>query len=498
MREHPEHYGNIALLHLNGSSVNANTLPMHLRRALIFSNMLPNLFPFSYLAEEQDVPEDVVDASIWALSLFIQIFEECPESVLRAAGHLPPDKNYKEFKLFYASVYPQENSIASSMYFSNSRVDRAQEAISYGKSMVDEDTRGDEMWLQNPDPFRIYGEVLVHSRTDDKEAVKTLRRALLGIESPNWPSNFIPQLIRTRVFLSRALRNIGLDDEAKTHEIWLATWFRKNPRLMLENEIKYLLLPAGPILGILGGEEWLETRKQTTKAAERIVKACRTCSAREPLATLSRCNDCKHTYYCSKACQKANWSNHKLECRDRVKARKKIELMSLTDPDGAQRAADWSSWCNSNHDAMQFGIVHALGLHREPQRGRTHIVFKHVEYMPTATKLKYKFRIVACGVFRILDVLHDIEIIMGLERGEGQEYVDSVLDSVLPQMHGMIPFTHLSFGNDVQAWLSSGGISSASLREIPHNPDWRKGFNVGAPPEPMISMSRAKDVEHVF
>ncbi|KAJ7034504.1 hypothetical protein C8F04DRAFT_1234152 [Mycena alexandri] len=464
MRERPENYGDTVLLYRNAPSVNANTLPRHLRLALIFSNNLPNLFPFSYLAQEDDVPEDVVDASIWALSLFIQIFEECPEAVLRAAGHLTPDIDYQEHR-YLMLLYARKKMTLRLL-----SADRAQEAIPHGKSMVDEElTRGKEMWLQNPDPFRIYGEVLVRSRTDDKEAAKALRRALLGIESANWPSNFFPPLIRTRVFLSRALRNIGLDGEAKTHESWLATWFRKNPRLMPE-------------------------REQTTKAEERIIKACRTCGARDPLATLSRCNSCKHIYYCSRACQKANWSHHKVECRERAEALKKIELMSRTDPDGAERAADWLSWCNSNHDAMQIGMIHALGLHREPQRGRTHIVFKQVEYVPTATKLKHKFRVLVCGVFRIKEVLRDLETVMRLDRGEGQEYVDSVF----PEMHEMVPFAHLSFGNGVTAWLGSGVTSTAALRNFPYDPDWRKKFNVGVPPEPMVLMSGAKDVEHIF
>ncbi|KAJ7753790.1 hypothetical protein B0H16DRAFT_1459263 [Mycena metata] len=438
MREYPENDGNIVIVHPNAPNVDANILPMHLRLAIIFSNRLANLVRFSYLAQEQDVPGDVVDASIWALSLFIQIFEECPESVLRVQNHVLPDQDYQESR--YVMLLNARQKMAWRLLYAG----RAQEAIPYAKAMVDEElTQGGQIWLHHPMPFMIYGETLVLSRADDEEAAKTLRRALLGIESVNYPRhvNGISHLIRTRVFLSRALRNIGLDEEAIAHEIWLATWFRKNPRLMPENEMKYLLLPAGPILDVLGGEKWLETRKQTTKAEERIVKACRTCGARDPLATLSRCNNCKYTYYCSRACQKANWSHHKVECRERAETRKKIELRSLTDPEGARRAADWTSYCNSNH--------------------------YQVEYLPTATSLKHKFRVVACGVFRIKDVLPDLEAIMGLDLGEGQEYVES-------------------------------GTNTAALREIPYNPDWRKGFNVGAPPKPMVLPSGAKDVEHVF
>jgi hypothetical protein len=136
----------------------------------------------------------------------------------------------------------------------------------------------------------------------------------------------------------------------------------------------------------------------------------------------------------------------------------KIEHMSLTDPGGAKRAADWKLWCHSNHDASKFGLAHALGLHRNPERGRTHIVFKVVEYVPTAIHLKYKFRVVSCGVFRIKDVLRDVEAIMGLDPGEGQEYVDGLLDEL--EETSKVPFIDLSFGEGVTAWLGSGEFLS--------------------------------------
>ncbi|KAJ7770689.1 hypothetical protein B0H16DRAFT_1685922 [Mycena metata] len=494
MQEQPEDYEDVALFYPNARGVElvAQALPMHLRLALIFNNKLPNLFRFSYFVLDQDVPEDVKDACIWALSMFIRIMEECPESILRAQGHVRPGNDYKKSRSI--TLLNARGKITSHLL----HADRAREAITYAKAMVDEElTRGDDMWMQNPMPFELYGEALVLSRADDQEAAKTLRRAMRGIESVGRPSDGASHLIRSRAFVSRALRNIGADDEAKSHESWLATWFRKNPRLMAEREMKYLLLPAGPILDLLGGEKWLETRKQTTKADQRIAKACRTCGAREPLVTLLRCNNCKYIYYCSRECQKSHWKHHKVECRELVETQKKIELMALTDSDGAKRAADWSLWCNSNHDATQFGLIHALGLHRDPKRGRTHIVFKQVEYVPTATKLKHKFRIVACGVFLIKDVLRDIETVMRLDLGEGQEFVDSLFYE-LDGTHANVPFVDLSFGDGVSAWLGSGATTTDALRGLSYDPDWRKRFNVGAPPGPLMLKSEAKDVEHVF
>jgi hypothetical protein len=112
-----------------------------------------------------------------------------------------------------------------------SHLDRPQAAIPHTKAMIDEEcSRGDNSWLQNPyalstfgvcmftmfrTVFALHGQTLVLTRTNDNEAVKMLRRAMLGIESANSPTG-LPQLIRTWVFLSRALRNIGVDDEAKS------------------------------------------------------------------------------------------------------------------------------------------------------------------------------------------------------------------------------------------------------------------------------------------
>lgn len=149
---------------------------------------------------------------------------------------------------------------------------------------------------------------------------------------------------------------------------------------------------------------------------------------------------------------------------------KKIEVMRVTDPERAKRATDWSLWCNSNHDATQNGMIHALGLRRNPERGRTHIVFKDMEHVPTATKLKHKFRMLKCGVFCLKDVIRDLESAMGLESGEGQEYVDSLFADLDSTGRNLVPFLSLSLGEGVDPWLGSGecSIFSTFNRMNPH------------------------------
>ncbi|KAK7059745.1 MYND-type domain-containing protein [Favolaschia claudopus] len=495
MQQHPEEYEDIVFMFPPGSPANQETLPKHLKLGLVFNNLLPGLFKFSYFVAEGDVPEDVVSDCIWALSLFIRVMEECSENVLRAAGHVKKNNDFKMSR--YITLINARAKIVSHLIKSK----RVEEAVPYAKAIVDEEySRGADAWLENPMPFMVYGETLLLSRLDDHEAVKMLRRAMLGVESDKWPadSRGVSSQVKGRALLARALRNVGADEEAGPHEKFLVNWFRKHPRTMDETSMRRLLLPEGPVLRELGGETWLDNRKQTSKTEQRLTKLCRTCGAREPLVTLMRCNNCKYTYYCSRECQRANWKLH----NERAQILDKIERMSLTDPDGAKRAADWSQWCNANHDANQFGLVHALGLHQDPERGRTHIVIKYVEYVPTATKLKHKFSVVSCGVFLIKDVLRDIEVAMNLDPGEGEEYIDSVVREVRerPGEDGRkrIQFIDFSLGDGISPWLGGGATTIEAIRAHPYNPDWRKLFNVGAPPSPMKLVSGAKDVEHVF
>ncbi|KAJ6469407.1 hypothetical protein C8R45DRAFT_1078727 [Mycena sanguinolenta] len=477
MSKQPEDYENAFLMFSAGSPANQERRSMHLQLALIFHNKLPNLFCFSYAAQPCDVPEDIVDDCICALSMFICIVEECSEPVLRALGHVTENDGYKISKYLRFC-----NNLIPSI-----RRNRGEEAVPIAKAWVDEEcSQREESWLENPTPFEMYGQALVLTRTNDNEAVKTLRRAMLGVESPSWPTDAVGILVNTRVWLARALRNIGLDNEAEPHEKWLVRWFRKHPHYIPESELRRILLPTGPVLEALGGEKWLDNRKHTSKTEQRIAKACRTCRAREPLITLSRCNNCKFVYYCSKDCQKSNWKYHKtvwnhdlaglnfrVECREIATNQKQIEHLSLTDPDGARRATDWSLWRNQT----EFGpMVHSLGLHHDPARGRTHIVVKQVEYVPTASKLKNKFRVVSCGVFRIKDVLRDMEFIMGMGSVKVQEGIDRMLVGRQEQRL-KVPFIELTFGDGLASFLGGGATNIDTILGLAYDPDWRKQLN---------------------
>jgi hypothetical protein len=206
--------------------------------------------------------------------------------------------------------------------------------------------------------------------------------------------------------------------------------------------------------------------------------------------------------------------------RETAETLKKTNQLTLTDPEGAQKAAEWKIWREESFN--DWALMHALGLHRDPKRGKSHIVIKRVQYAPKASKeLRYKFRVIECGVFRISDLQPEIEGLMGLDRGEGTEYIQGLLEGLNRQESDgtwRIPMVDLSFGDDVETWLGSSAyncltsagmcligylrvasITEGALRTLPYNPKWRGMFNLGGPPVILrFKRPELKDQEHIF
>ncbi|KAF8504143.1 hypothetical protein BU17DRAFT_58328, partial [Hysterangium stoloniferum] len=159
------------------------------------------------------------------------------------------------------------------------------------------------------------------------------------------------------------------------------------------------------------------------------------------------CSRCKFTYYCSPDCQKVDLKAH----NDTARLLNRIETLKKIDPETAEMEFLWHKWCREAfHNSHR---IHALGVHRNLGRGKTHILFEFVEYTPKASKdFRYKFRVVACSVFRI--ILVDIEKFMRLDPGEGEEYVNGLIQ---PQIqNGRWPMLHFVVGNGLPPWLSAG------------------------------------------
>ncbi|VDC07636.1 unnamed protein product [Peniophora sp. CBMAI 1063] len=494
--------------------------------AVRYNIHFPNLFRWSYLVRPEDVPDEVdgvklVESVIFALKTFHKIMEEESDDTLHLMRHLLDDQYGKKAKRARHLAF-LNTCFKAGYHLMQPTIDRQVEAAHYLKISIDVSRKEFsgisklDHWLLNPAVWAYYGEALCLSE-NFKEAKVTLEHALVGCEAGSQPS-LAAFTLRCHINLSRTLHQLKTDTEVqREHTEWAVTHLRKTPtRFLSKTMLKHILRPCKgtphPVLESLGGHSWLDKvdgrEILSYKEEERSVKVCRHCGIRDVQKALFRCSRCQYMFYCSKACQKADWKTHKEGCTDRYNSIKKLEKLKKEDSVAAQRHADWMEWRDSPAAHRKNAHISALGLHKDPMRGRTHIVLQLVEYTPNTSKdPRSKFTIVATGVFRIKDVLRMIEPSMGLSPGEGPSFIQEVLDEVdrtarpSRDVTSLIPILDLSFGKGVETWLGSNATSHSALRNHPYNQDWRKIINgIGIVPEPLtlVDEVNAKDVEHVF
>lgn len=108
---------------------------------------------------------------------------------------------------------------------------------------------------------------------------------------------------------------------------------------------------------------------------------------------------------------------------------KELSALKESGSPAAQRKEDWLKWRMSNHGIPLTTPIHALGLHRDPSRGRSHVLWYTARYTPNAGKdAAKKFTISSISIFKLDDVLTHIEVLLCLEPGEGKPYVVGLLD----------------------------------------------------------------------
>ena len=137
----------------------------------------------------------------------------------------------------------------------------------------------------------------------------------------------------------------------------------------------------------------------------------------------------------------------------------KLESLKVSDSDAAQKHQDWITWRSAPSVDVAYAHAHALGLHRDPSRCKTHIILEQVEYMPTQRDARNKFRVKNVGVFRIADAASAIEGVMGFNPGEGISFVREAWDEMAAGAKGVLefmPMLWLAFGDNVETWLGTG------------------------------------------
>ncbi|KAL0568741.1 hypothetical protein V5O48_013241 [Marasmius crinis-equi] len=479
-----------------------------LHPSLAYHMLLPKLFVFSYFCHEEDVPEDLQLLCLWALQQRVIGVEKGTDKQLRRILESPQGKVLPGAKRFMEG----QSRIKIISCLLSPQINRPEEAIPHIEACMklessDETSEAlpDDVFLRNPHSYVLYGTILARTKTRNAEAKTVLERVLKDIDKVTDGSKMM--FIQAKLYLSRVLRGLGEVEAAKKHETYLITWFKKNPRRMPEGLLRQWFeteSDADPVFRGLGGTSWLAERKPTFKNLDRQSRLCYNCGLRESPATkLMRCAKCQYTYYCSRKCQVENHPYHKVGCAERAAELKRAEALKAVAPDDAKCVEDWSHYRNSGFD--NFPSYHALGLMHDINRGKTHIIVKYVEHVPQGGKeVLDRFRVVAAGVFRIKDVLRDIEGLLGYNKGEAEEVLEELLEEFNngPGKGGKAhPFFNLLTTDDnrMPSYLCVGGVTLKKLRETKYNPDWRKLLNrKPCTVEQLLLRSGVKDAERDY
>jgi hypothetical protein len=100
--------------------------------------------------------------------------------------------------------------------------------------------------------------------------------------------------------------------------------------------------------------------------------------------------------------------------------------------------------------------IHALNLMRDPSRGRTHIVIRKLAFNKSSKELRDSFKVIEAGVFRIADVLPDLDAMF-------KPYTAAkLIEWNLAENDGegramrLIPMFWADFGDEVEPFLGRG------------------------------------------
>ncbi|KAL1727222.1 hypothetical protein EV714DRAFT_217779 [Schizophyllum commune] len=509
---------------------------MQINLALTYSLDFPNLVKYAIHCNPDKVPKDILHECIWAGERFIWGVEASSVEQLRFAGVLPSDGNQGHRLLLVRgkNVCPALAflCITHTVFCTDAgdplpEIDRPVEALEHYRAFLRTNDRylgvTEDPWAKDPSVSRLaehltlsnpthhsiglflYAIVLARARTADAEAVAILTRAI-GPESGLVSS----QVAQCKVYLARVLRRLGEDPRSRA-TLSSIRWFKKNPHAVQDQALMQLFTvdinpETDPVLQGLGGPKWLESRRRTAKTQQRIVRLCRHCSKMEPQVKLMLCSRCQYYFYCSRECQKAHYPYHK---RKAEYLKRVAELKASGHKLDARLAERFTNFCNTpGNPSHSILLASALGLQRDQTRSRTHIVFRAVEYQPRAKDPFDYFRYTHVGVYKIEDVYTEIERLLRLDRGEGHQYIEGMLEEFDNgpgktmengvSTHPILTLTFDPVHDTRERRLGCSACRPGSM--IPYDPDWRKKMNrTGESPGTLDKyLTRVRDVEHIF
>lgn len=125
-------------------------------------------------------------------------------------------------------------------------------------------------------------------------------------------------------------------------------------------------------------------------------QGCQQCHGME--GKMLRCNQCKAAYYCSKACQVADWPTHKVRCKLLQEDKQRF-----ADSVGTEMATAYAAWLKRIDSLIADALTVALfpAPHFLP-RNRTHGLMLHVT--STSNSKPPRFKIELCDEFTLEEI----------------------------------------------------------------------------------------------
>ncbi|KAH8103617.1 hypothetical protein BXZ70DRAFT_1056297 [Cristinia sonorae] len=501
----------------------ANAIPQDQWASLVDMDILMN---YCVMVPLEEVPDDVLEGLI----LYSRIFLVW----LRDSEHEKDKYDMAEQVRMKMVMYLMRDPI--SRFDIALREVKTQMAAHGELARLRKLPHADQPWLSHIPLWSTYCDLLVINNKFEKDTQTACERLIESINqsgNASAPMN-VKYVAVAHAHLALVLERMGVDDDIQKRHTELAVrYFRKNRSDTKRDAEKFLRRPDQPghPVFVALGEEWFSTRP-SPRDDKRVGKACMWCSATELTAKLSRCARCQVVNYwyvpfhpwciamhnrpgldSSRECQKSDWKVHKDMCQTFIDEKKTVADLKEVDSGAAHDASDIMKWKDGSHYANFEGLINALGIHRDPSRGKTHIVFRKLANAPKPRPKDFRARVLVTEmtVYRIDDILKDIVHYQKGSRMTAKDVREGIMQNLrtmlqeLPNgdpMPGatrgrLIPIMDLTFGPGIHPAINASAVSAAQLQRIDYDPNWRKMINAnhGPPPARFLVPSRSPDAE---
>ncbi|KAF8636872.1 hypothetical protein AX16_010930 [Volvariella volvacea WC 439] len=463
--------------------------------ALRYGARFESLFHYALTTDVPGVPDDLRAVVVWALRMEHSISIQ----LLRAIRHDTSDLG-GDSEAYMILAMTKRTKLA--FHLMSPCINRPAEAARYLKESID---IREKLHQRGGD-----GEALMHINLGEFKSA--LEKALEEAERlvARDPENRLNAKIVFNAHVNLALvnRKLGFPKSVYGSHVDQAINFLKNHEdLIDDDELHELLVKPNfgehPVLTKLGGGGGLQKLRNRTLSNPRL---CGHCLGREPVVKLFRCGGCMILWYCSKSCQAESWKHHKIACRSIDKKQREIQDKWLTDAKAARFDKDFVKWNAMPQIIDQDVFVHALGLHRNPDRIKTHALFAEMEYNPASKDSTQKFVITSAAIYKVGEAARLMERLLGLGRGKATPQVEDIFKvhkaMCTGGFDGYIPTLCFLYNRDDSQGLNRVWVTCMvpprRFKQIAYDPEWRKLINRKNPSKPLVWPNGPNDSEYIF